>query len=42
MKRNTAEYDAAGRISKDEVKELIEFVEEFEGKAADWLKKHHP
>ncbi len=41
MKRNTAEYDAAGRISKLEAKELIEFAEELKGKVAEWLKTNH-
>jgi len=41
-KRNTAEYDAAGRISKSEARELIDYVTELEQTAIGWLPSQHP
>ncbi len=40
-KRNTAEYDVAGRISDEEAKELIEFANELRSIVLDWLKSNH-
>lgn len=41
MKRNTAEYDAAGRVSKEEAKELIAFAKELKTTVSKWLETHH-
>ena len=41
-KRNTAEYDAAGRISKSEARELIDYVTKLEQTAIGWLQSQHP
>jgi uncharacterized protein (UPF0332 family) len=41
-KRNTAEYDSAGRVSAAEAKELIEFVEELREQVKVWLQEKHP
>lgn len=40
-KRNTAEYDIAGRISSEEAKELIGFANELRSIVLDWLKANH-
>jgi hypothetical protein len=39
-KRNTAEYDAAGRVSQTEALELIEFVAELRTVTLAWLRKN--
>lgn len=41
-KRNTAEYDAAGTISREEANELIRFVADFRPTVLAWLKAKHP
>jgi uncharacterized protein (UPF0332 family) len=41
-KRNTAEYDFAGRTSPEEAQELIAFAKEFRKDVIDWLKDKHP
>lgn len=42
IKRNTAEYDIAGRTSSDEANELIQFASELREDVLDWLRKNHP
>lgn len=42
IKRNTAEYDQIGVVSKSEAEELIEFVIELKQDVLSWLEKHHP
>lgn len=41
-KRNTVEYDAAGRTSPEEAKELIAFASELKEDVLEWLRRHHP
>ena len=41
-KRNVAEYDYAGRISEDDVDELVGFVKELREKVIQWLRANHP
>ena len=41
-KRNTAEYDSAGRISPEEARELLEFTTELRQSVKAWLKEKHP
>ncbi len=41
-KRDTAEYDSAGRISPEEARELINFSMELRDIALSWLKSSHP
>lgn len=41
-KRNTAEYDAAGTISRSEAKELREFARDLHQQVLAWLQKNHP
>ena len=41
-KRNTAEYDSAGRISPEEARELVEFSAELRIATVSWLKANHP
>jgi hypothetical protein len=41
-KRNTAEYDAAGTISRSEAEELHQFTGELQESVISWLKSHHP
>ena len=41
-KRNTAEYDSAGRISPEEARELVQFTVELREAAVSWLKANHP
>ena len=41
-KRNGLEYDAAGRVSTAEAKELREFAVELRTTVVDWLNKKHP
>lgn len=41
-KRNTAEYDQIGVVSKAEAEELILFVEELRQVVLGWLKAHYP
>lgn len=42
IKRNTVEYDMAGRTSPEEATELIEFCNELRADVLDWLRKNHP
>lgn len=42
IKRNTVEYDMAGRTSPEEAKELIEFSKELKEDVLDWLRQNHP
>jgi hypothetical protein len=42
MKRNVAQYELAGVVSKSEAQELIKFVKEFRADVLDWLKQHTP
>lgn len=41
-KRNRLEYDAAGRVSEEEAKELREFAAELREAVAAWLGEQHP
>lgn len=41
-KRNGLEYDAAGRVSAAEAKELREFAIELRAAVVEWLSKAHP
>lgn len=41
-KRNTAEYDAAGRVSAEEARELLGFAGEFKGVVVSWLRENYP
>jgi hypothetical protein len=41
-KRNTAEYDSAGRISPEEAKELISFARALRARVVVWLLEHNP
>jgi hypothetical protein len=41
-KRNTVEYDHVGRVSKQDVDELIEFTRGFSAEVLRWLKAKHP
>lgn len=41
-KRNGLEYDAAGRVSATEAKELREFAVELREAVVDWLGEKHP
>lgn len=41
-KRNIAEYDQIGVVSRGEAEELILFVEELREIVLQWLKKSHP
>ena len=41
-KRNGLEYDAAGRVSAAEAKELREFAVELREAVVDWLAEKHP
>jgi hypothetical protein len=41
-KRNGLEYDAAGKVSAKEAKELREFAVELRGRAVKWLGETHP
>lgn len=40
-KRNQTEYDFAGGISKDEAKELIQFVKELRAEVLSWTRKRN-
>lgn len=41
-KRNETEYDLAGNVSEDEVRELMEFCKELKTEVLAWLKKTYP
>lgn len=41
-KRNTAEYDAAGVVSRSEAVELCEFATKLRREVVDWLRQFHP
>jgi hypothetical protein len=41
-RRNTAEYDAAGRVSPQEAAELLAFAANLREKVMTWLKDSHP
>lgn len=41
-KRNGLEYDAAGKVSVKEAKELREFAAELRGRVVGWLAETHP
>lgn len=41
-KRNTAEYDAAGRVSETEAEELRLFAHKLRAATLEWLRKEHP
>ncbi|CAA6691199.1 MULTISPECIES: hypothetical protein [unclassified Lentimonas] len=41
-KRNTVEYDVAGRTSSEEAAELIGFASELKKDVLDWLERKHP
>ncbi|MFZ5496497.1 MAG: hypothetical protein ACOZE5_14325 [Verrucomicrobiota bacterium] len=41
-KRNGLEYDAAGKVSAKEAKELREFAVELRGRVVGWLGEAHP
>lgn len=41
-KRNTVEYDVAGRTSPEEAQELIDFTEQLRKDVHQWLQKKHP
>lgn len=42
IKRNTAEYDMAGRTSPEEATELIEFSSGLKKEVLNWLRNQHP
>ncbi len=42
IKRNTVEYNVAGRTSPEEAVELIEFAAELYDDVLDWLRAKHP
>jgi len=42
IKRNTVEYDVAGRTSPEEAAELIGFTDELQQDVLDWLRNGHP
>ncbi|MCC5835791.1 MAG: hypothetical protein JJU20_13755 [Opitutales bacterium] len=42
IKRNTVEYDMAGRTSPEEASELIEFASGLKQDVIDWLHQKHP
>lgn len=42
IKRNTVEYDMAGRTSPEEATELIDFSTELKEDVLEWLKQKHP
>ncbi len=42
IKRNTVEYDVAGRTSPDEARELIQFTIELQEQVLEWLRQTHP
>ena len=39
-KRNETEYDFAGNVSEDEVRELLDFCKELKSAVLNWLKKN--
>jgi len=41
-KRNTADYDAAGRIADIEVEDMIQIAKSFAAQVEKWIKKNHP
>jgi hypothetical protein len=41
-KRNTAEYDAAGTVSRSEATELRTFTKQLQADVITWLKANHP
>jgi hypothetical protein len=41
-KRNTAEYDAAGQVSRAEADELIDFTHKLREACICWLRERHP
>jgi len=41
-KRNTAEYDSAGQINKEEAEELVSFAQELRSAVLEWLHSNHP
>ena len=41
-KRNIVEYDYTGSVTKEDVEELVSFVQELKKDIMGWLKEHHP
>jgi len=41
-KRNTLEYDYAGCVTNEEVKELLDFLKGFRKEVKNWLEANHP
>lgn len=41
-KRNQTEYDAAGRVTREEARELANFAQELRKSVTEWLRKEHP
>jgi len=41
-KRNVAEYDYVGGVTKEDVSELIGYVNELRGEVLRWLNDRHP
>jgi hypothetical protein len=42
LKRNLAQYESAGVVSKNEAGDLISFVKTLRSDVLDWLRLHHP
>ena len=42
MKRNKAQYESTGIVSRNEAGDLIAFVKEFRSDVLDWLRQHRP
>lgn len=42
IKRNVAQYESAGVVSKDEVRELVEFAKVLKSDVMEWLRQKHP
>jgi hypothetical protein len=41
-KRNIADYERAGTVTNQEVKELVELSRELRDRLVHWLQEHHP
>jgi len=41
-KRNIADYDAAGRVTEAEAKEMIKLARSFTGKVEKWIRDNYP
>jgi hypothetical protein len=41
-KRNVADYDRAGMISKTEVREMVTLAQHLRNSVEEWLRRNHP